>query len=426
MNKIELKDLDETIYTDMCENGLRIYVWVNERQSAIYGSYVVKCGSEDIQFSVGKNHYQVPMGTSHYLEHYLCKRGTDNSVLSMYNSLGAYSNAATYSDKTVYEFLGVENLKECIHLLLDWTQFSIFDEESFQLERNAILEEARMQSDNIDRLRYYEIRNSVFSHYPNRIIGLGTQEDILNIQLNDLETLYRTFYHPKNSFVIITGKVDPLEVIQIIKDHQNSKKFSSYILPKLHSYKEPKKVVRPYYEIQANVEVPEVEIAFKIPKKNFEFLDDILLFHAFHLLLESNFGNTSLFKDECIQKKLVVSLGAWVMPERDYLLVEVVSRTKYPEEFLKVALDKLYHLDICEEDIERKKKSAIANLVLGYEDVEVVANGISYSIVKYNRIIDNEKEYIESVHGDLLRKILEKISWKEKAVLVIRPMKKDE
>ena len=69
MREIVLKGIGEKVYTDQCENGLRIYVWVNEKVNTFKGSLVFLGGSEHTEFTVNSKKYSVPNGTAHYLEH---------------------------------------------------------------------------------------------------------------------------------------------------------------------------------------------------------------------------------------------------------------------------------------------------------------------------------------------------------------------
>ena len=87
MEKIDLKGLDEVIYTDECENGLKIYVWVKPNANHFNGTYVVKAGSEDVKFTVGSKNITVPFGTAHYLEHYLCSEEGHSPYLKKFNLL---------------------------------------------------------------------------------------------------------------------------------------------------------------------------------------------------------------------------------------------------------------------------------------------------------------------------------------------------
>ena len=209
MREIVLKGVGEKVYYDQCDNGLKIYVWVNEKVNTFKGSLVFLGGAENTEFTVNSKKYSVPSGTAHYLEHIMCKNDDGSSLLGNFNQLNSYSNAATYADKTAYEFVGTTNILGNLELLLDSIQTKNFVLDCIETERGPILEEARMQEDNGDRLAYYGINSCLFFHYPNRVSGVGTTSDIERISLQDLKLFYDIFYHPLNSFLVVTGNVNP-------------------------------------------------------------------------------------------------------------------------------------------------------------------------------------------------------------------------
>jgi len=424
MEQIKLQGLDEVIYKDTCENGLEIYIWKNSKVNTFKCSLVIKVGAEDTSFKIGKTHHQVLCGTHHYLEHIMCKDNEGNSLISKYNELGCHANASTWPDKTVYEIMGSNNISESLELLLNNIQEKTFDEKSFESERNPILEESRMRKDDAGRLALYGMNECLFKEYPNRTSGLGTENDILNISLDDLRLIYETFYHPKNSCLVITGNVEPIEIIHIVKENQKNKTFLPYQNPIRTKYKEPKKVVKEQEEIYANIEIPSVHVAVKIPKKAFGNIEIFSLLPILNLILASNFGTTSLFRENILEHKIAVSLGSGAYLEKDYIIIKVSSKTKYPEEMIPRIKEKLNHLEINWEDIERKIKSEIATLVLGYEDVEEVNDMLCYYLVKYEKIIENEKEILENINLKKVEEVCQNISLKEMSILTMYPLKK--
>lgn len=69
MEELKLKGLNETIYVYETKTGLKIYMWVNEKISSMYGALSVKYGSVHTKFKIGKKTYEVPNGLAHFLEH---------------------------------------------------------------------------------------------------------------------------------------------------------------------------------------------------------------------------------------------------------------------------------------------------------------------------------------------------------------------
>ena len=50
MKEIKIKGVDEILYYDECDNGLPIYMWVNEKVNNFYMTLSVKYGSIDTEF----------------------------------------------------------------------------------------------------------------------------------------------------------------------------------------------------------------------------------------------------------------------------------------------------------------------------------------------------------------------------------------
>ncbi len=426
MQEIKLKGLDETIYYEKLVNGLRVYIWKTTTKKTFKGTLTYNVGSEDVSFKVGTKNYQVPYGTAHFLEHILCKKDDGTSLLTDFNRLGCYSNAATYGYKTVYEFMGSDNFYEALELLLNNIEKKNFVLEHFLSEKGPIKEEARRGLDSAPRLISEEINKGLFSTYPNRMPGVGTLDDIENIKLSDLELLYKSFYHPENCFLILTGNIEADKTIEFVKNHESCITFTKYKNPKKTNYKEPKKVVKKDSVIKINVETPKVYVSLKTPLKPLKNYDIMEMIDAINIVLNVNFGATSLLREDLINKKLVTTIGAYAYIERDYLIIQVVSKTKYPSKVLPILKDKLLNLEIVESDIIRKKNSEIANLVLGYEDVESVNDYLSYSLSKFNKIWDNEKEIIENMTTEKIKEIISKVSFDEISTLIVEPKKTED
>lgn len=155
----------------------------------------------------------------------------------------------------------------------------------------------------------------------------------------------------------------------------------------------------------------------------FKKLDTLKVFQMVRLLLSSNFGSTSLFKEELLEKKLIYNLyfGAYKM--YDYMILELGARTKFPEEIIPILFERLQHMNLYFDDIKRKIKSAVSTLVLGYEDVFEVNSILCNSLTYEQRIIDNEKELLESITKEDFEKLYELLSFKEVSILSVLPKK---
>lgn len=425
MKTIKIEGIDEYVYEGIYENGLRVYVWVQEKANSFKGTLTYLCGAEDIHFKKGDEEIHVPMGVAHYLEHIMCKDEENVSLLSKFQKNHAYSNASTYPDRTVYEFVGSNHLKENLNLLLDSIQTKEFNEHAFETERGPIIEEARIQSDNVNRLSLYGVNETLFQTYHNHVCGTGTVEDIEKITLKDLQVFYQTFYHPLNSFLVVTGNVDPEEVFKVVLENQKKKNFPSFIKPEKEVYQEPQDIVIPKKEVSCNVEVPKTLISIKVPiKSEATNFDKVLLLDAYSLLLEANYGVTSLYQEKFFEDKLGLSLDTQVYLERDYLVAQIVFRSEVPDKALESVINQLHHLEYDEKDILRKVKAEIANLVTNYEDVENVNDYFVFSLTTFGQILTNEKAILENLTVSKVKELTQNINSYPYSVFTLTPKKK--
>lgn len=420
MKEIKLKGLNEIIYYDECENGLPIYMWVREKGKGYYMTLSVKYGSIDTEFKIGNKNYQVPNGVAHFLEHLNFQEKDGNDAQTFYQKNGSDVNAFTTFNYTSYEVYGTEHLKDNLNYLLDFVMTPSFDKKMVQNEKNIIVEENKMDLDNPGNLLYYGAYQNVFKYDKHQNYITGTKEDILKTTLDDITLAFDTFYHPKNMFLVVTGNFNPYEVASIIKENQNGKEFPNFKNPKRKELKEPAKVVNSYEEKKANVEVPKIRIAVKMPRAGLKEKSDLKLRLIMTLVLNSNFGPTSDLYEELMSKDLIVSLGGEKSIIGEYAFLFLNVETKYPDEVLPILKNALKNLSMTEKELKRKLHSSIANLVLRYDDLTDVNNSIQEHIMNYGDVVSNMKEVCESITLADIKEFIKNFKMKEMAVVVLK------
>jgi len=142
------------------------------------------------------------------------------------------------------------------------------------------------------------------------------------------------------------------------------------------------------------------------------------------MILKANFGNTSDFKDELLQKEIISSMSYMSEIFDDYLLVMFTIDSDYKNEILKLMNDKLNNLEISEKTFNRIKKGNIATLILEYEDVEMVNNIIQTEILTYGNIIDNMKAIYENIKYEEIIEFLKQLDLSNQSILILNPLDK--
>lgn len=423
MKEIVLEGLDEKIYEYTTKTGLKIYMWVNEKVNSCLMTLSVKYGSIHTKFKVGKKTYEVPNGVAHFLEHIKFNINENSTAHDEFYKIGGDANAFTTFKWTSYIVFATGNKNENLNLLLDYVYNPYFTKKMINKEKGIIIEEANMSNDDPYSLIFYNNLKAVLQKSKYRNLITGEVEDIKKIELDDIKNVYDNFYHPKNMFLIITGNFNPYEMAKITEENLSKKEFKEYIEPIIIDEQEPKKVTVEYSETNLNISYPKIKYSLKIPLNKFKNIETLDLKILVRLILNINFGPTSDFYTELIEKELVTSLSSNLDIYEDYLVITISATTNYKEEVIKRLKDKIDTLEISEKDIIRKKNATLATLILDYDDIETVSMKIQDDIINERKIITDLKERISNIDKDILNNVLKNITNDNVSVNVFMPNK---
>ncbi len=423
MKEIALEGLDEKIYEYTTKTGLKIYMWVNEKVNSCLMTLSVKYGSIHTKFKVGKKTYEVPNGVAHFLEHIKFNINENSTAHDEFYKIGGDANAFTTFKWTSYIVFATGNKNENLNLLLDYVYNPYFTKKMINKEKGIIIEEANMSNDDPYSLIFYNNLKAVLQKSKYRNLITGEVEDIKEIELDDIKNVYDSFYHPKNMFLIITGNFNPYEMAKITEENLSKKEFKEYIEPVIIDETEPKKVTVEYSETNVNVSYPKIKYSLKIPLNKFKNIENLDLKILVRLILNINFGPTSDFYTELIEKELATSLSSNLDIYEDYLVITISATTNYKDEVIKRLKEKIDMLEISEKDIIRKKNATLATLILDYDDIETVSMKIQDDIINEGKIITDLKERISNIDKDILNNVLKNITNDNVSVNVFMPNK---
>lgn len=395
MEELVLKGLNEKIYVYNTKCGLPIYMWVNEKVSSMYASLSVKYGSVHTKFKIGKKTYEVPDGIAHFLEHIKFNIDEETTAHDEFYKLGGDANAFTTFDYTSYIVFATKNKKENLEELLNFVYNPFFTKKSVAKEKGIIVEEANMGLDDPYSIMFFHTLSNVLQKSKYRNTITGTPEDVNSINLEDVKLVYDAFYHPKNMFLTITGNFNPYEMASVVEDNLSKKSFGEYLQPIVIKESEPKKVLEKYKEEKINLTYPRVKICCKMDMNKFKDYSKLELKILSNLIFNINFGATSDFRDELMEKGLIQGMSVATDIYDDTFVISISVTTNFKEEVIKRIKDKLNDLQISDIDFKRKKNATIATLILDYEDVENVSYRIQDDILNNGGIITNLKEILE-------------------------------
>lgn len=421
MEELELKGLNEKIYVYHTKCGLPIYMWVNEKVSSMYASLSVKYGSIHTKFKIGKKIYEVPNGIAHFLEHVKFNIDEETTAHDEFYKLGGDANAFTTFDYTSYIVFATNNKKENLEELLNFVYNPFFTKKCISKEKGIIVEEANMGLDDpYSIVFFHSLLNTLQkSKYRNTITG--TPEDVTSITLEDVKLVYDTFYHPENMFLTLTGNFNPYEMACLVEDNLSKKKFGKYLNPIIIKENEPKKVTTKYKEEYINVTYPRLKFSIKMDMSRFKNYSSLELKILTSLLFNINFGATSDFKDELMEKGLIQNMNVTCDVYDDTFVVTINVTSNFKEEIIKKVKEKLENLSISELDFKRKKNATIATLILDYEDLENVSYRIQDDVLNNGGIVTNLKEILEDETIDDLKNIIDLLDFDNISINVFLP-----
>ncbi len=203
------------IRSETLENGLKIYTYENHEAPTVCVQAWVKTGS------IHEGDY-LGCGLSHFLEHMMFQGSAKyphDSIVETVNRNGGDMNAYTSLGNTVYYIDILSGASEkAIDILCDVISTPNFPEDSFANEKEVILRERSMYSDNPDRYLSEKLWLELYMEHPARHPIIGYQEKIKSVDRNMMLDYYKKRYSPERTFFVISGDIDSEKAVSLIRE----------------------------------------------------------------------------------------------------------------------------------------------------------------------------------------------------------------
>lgn len=193
-------------------NGLKVIFIKKTPSTVVYFSVWYKCGS--LKDSIGKS------GVAHFLEHMAFE--TNGREFSNYlEEIGAENNAFTwYNSICFYEIFEKSCLENIIKRESERMRYIKIDDEAFQAEKGAILQE---RNSRIDNSPWGLLMEEGFANIFNRTRGgieiIGWKHEIESITKEDLYAYHDKWFVPNNAVVIVVGDIDFSDLKKYVKKY---------------------------------------------------------------------------------------------------------------------------------------------------------------------------------------------------------------
>lgn len=239
--RISNESIQIDVKKKVLENGLTVLLVKNDKLPIFSYYTYYKVG--------GKYETKGITGSTHYLEHMMfkgAKKYGPGDFDKLVEGNGGSNNAYTTNDLTVYyENLPSEHIETMIDLEADRMQNLALEPQSFESERNVILEERKMRYENSDNGKIYlEMMKEMFKGTPYGTSVIGKIEDIKTVTRDQMLDYFKKFYAPNNAIIVIVGDININNTFKMIEEkfgqipaNKNLEEEKKQILSDLNGFK---------------------------------------------------------------------------------------------------------------------------------------------------------------------------------------------
>jgi len=357
------------------DNGLEIVVIEDHRAPIVTHMVWYRTGSADDP--------QGKSGIAHFFEHLMFK-GTKKVPAGEFDRLlsqnGGRGNAFTTHDYTAYyQDVAADRLDLVMRLEADRMVNLAMDAGQVDPERQVILEERRMRTDNQPSGQFAEQMSAAqFLSHPYRLPVIGWAQEIAGLSQADAEAYYNTHYAPNNAILVVAGDVKPQEVLKLARLHYGVLA-KRKVAPRKWVEEAPQRAARQVVMQDARVREPSWSRVWTAPGY---IWGDTARAPALDVLSSILGGGATsrLHRALVVDQGLAASAGAaysgddrgpatfqvYASPRNGHSIAEVSAAME--KEIARVIAD-----GVTEEELARAKRSLIADLIYARDDHDTIA-----------------------------------------------------
>lgn len=405
------KNIDEKIFCDKSNKGIRVFFMPKEGFTKKYAVFSTDFGSVDLEFKVDDEEItRIPEGIAHFLEHKLFE-DENNSIFDQFSDYGANVNAFTSFNQTSYLFNTVDNFYECLELLVKFVQDPYFTDENVNKEKGIIGQEIKMYEDNPSWRVMFNCLKAMYKHHPIKKDIAGTIETIDTIDKETLYKAYETFYNPSNMILFVVGDLEFDKVMETVNKVEREFKLTHSTVKRIFK-DEPEEVHEKFIEDKMMTSKPIFYFGLKDHKLGLRGEDAVRKDIITNIIHDMLFSPSAEFYNELYNDGLIDnSFGSYFTGKENYGHSIIVGQSnevdKIQDRIIKLINSKAEDI-LNEEDFLRIKKKTIGDFVTGFDSIEFIANTFTelyfdgfnmlnfldiLEEVKYDEVLDRFNEH---------------------------------
>lgn len=211
----ELVRVVEGIAEFRLANGLQVLLFPDVSRPTVTVNLTIFVGSRHEGYGEA--------GMAHLLEHMVFKgTPTHSDIPAALKQRGADFNGTTWLDRTnYYETLPAsdDNLEFAIRLEADRMVNSFIRAEDLASEMTVVRNEFERGENDPQNVLMQRIQSAAFEWHNYGQDTIGNRADIERVPVENLRRFYQRFYQPDNAMLIIAGKFDPRQALQLTQKY---------------------------------------------------------------------------------------------------------------------------------------------------------------------------------------------------------------
>lgn len=197
------------------DNGLRLLVFPDPSKATV---------TVNITYLVGSRHEgSGEGGMAHLLEHMMFKGSPlHTNIMQELTEHGARPNGTTGEDRTNYfeTFQASDvNLNWALSLESDRMVNSFIKQEDFDKEFSVVRNEFEAGENNPLNVLLQHTMASAYTAHPYSRPVIGNKSDVEHVPMENLRAFYHKFYQPDNAVLMVAGKVDEGQIVELVNKY---------------------------------------------------------------------------------------------------------------------------------------------------------------------------------------------------------------
>jgi len=399
------------------DNGLTLLIYSDKTKMTNHVELRTFLGGLNETYEDSKGNIKnIPAGTAHLLEHYVCERNNHGNYLdNLYKYKVLNVNASTNLYETKFHFDTVYNFKECLLTMLHAVYDIDFTKDKLDKTKFAVFNEVRDEKDKT-RSKIWKAHSKI--SYGRKVDNTGTKTSVSSVTTPKLEEIYKTFYVPKNQFLVVAGTFDEEETLELIKSF-----YSKYTFKNNKRHTGPEVSPRNYHKelIIEGTKVEEVYIKYKIPLHNLSSFDLYKQDWYMAYFVDINLSDLSKLNESLKKDNIITgNISASEYNLNGYKILEIGAYTNNKKEFIKRTHNTVNNREDTLEEFELCKKNSILHVSVRSDNISTYVMPTIDNYLEFGYKENDTLEFVETLNYEEYKETLSNIDFSKYSTLTIR------